>query len=86
LAVAAVVMLALDSLVNVVSGVVAAHRIALIDRLIMDQGSVDPAEAQASDWLSSAVGGVEAVVYVATGVMFLVWLWAPGPPGFTAYY
>ncbi|MCC5576351.1 DUF4328 domain-containing protein [Microtetraspora sp. AC03309] len=74
LAMAAVVMLAVDSLMSLIVIVVDAQHAALIDRIITDYDSVDPAEVEFSDWLYPLSGVVEIVVYVGTVVMFLVWL------------
>ncbi|GAA4194879.1 DUF4328 domain-containing protein [Microbispora amethystogenes] len=71
---AAVVMLAADSLVSVLSSAVDVQRALLIDRFLADPASASQADGDASDTLYALSGLVETVVYVATAVVFLVWL------------
>ncbi|WP_433216177.1 DUF4328 domain-containing protein [Microtetraspora malaysiensis] len=71
---AAVVMLAVDSLVSVIASVISAQRAILIDRMLADSDSVSMSEVEASDALNAGSGLVEITVYVATAVMFLIWL------------
>ncbi|MEU6407221.1 DUF4328 domain-containing protein [Microbispora sp. NPDC046933] len=67
-------MLAVDSAVCVFASAIDAQRAALVDRFLADTDSVPIGDLETSDALYGLSGLVETVVYVATAVMFLVWL------------
>ncbi|MEW9527189.1 DUF4328 domain-containing protein [Microbispora sp. NPDC049125] len=71
---AAVVMLIVDSVVDLIAAGISAQRATLIESFISDGESFDLADAEASDQLYAVSGVVEFLVYVATAVVFLVWL------------
>ncbi|WP_169950476.1 DUF4328 domain-containing protein [Microbispora sp. H11081] len=71
---AAVVMLAADSVVCLMASVIDAQRAVLVDRFLTDTNSVPISDLETNDVLYAASGLVETVVYVATAVAFLVWL------------
>ncbi|QKE83024.1 DUF4328 domain-containing protein [Arthrobacter sp. NEB 688] len=68
-------LLALNALIAVAAVVVALWSRAVVDRWLTDLGSVDPAEAERYDRIYLVLGGVSALVYLGTGVLFLAWLW-----------
>ncbi|WP_182906135.1 DUF4328 domain-containing protein [Microbispora sp. H13382] len=71
---AAVMMLAADSVVCLISSGIDAQRAVLVDRFLADTNSVPISALETNDVLYALSGLVETVVYVATAVMFLVWL------------
>ncbi|WP_432934314.1 DUF4328 domain-containing protein [Microbispora sp. CA-135349] len=67
-------MLAVDSLMCLIASAVDAQRVVLVDRFQADTDSVPLSDLEANDALYSLSGLVGTVVYLATAVMFLVWL------------
>jgi Domain of unknown function (DUF4328)/Protein of unknown function (DUF2510) len=49
--------------------------LSLLGRMVEDPASVSPAEADASDLLQGLIGLLQLLLYLGTGVTFLVWFW-----------
>jgi hypothetical protein len=45
----------------------------LANRLVEDQAAVTPAEMEASDARQGLIGILQVLIYVATGIMFIIW-------------
>ncbi|MEV4454660.1 DUF4328 domain-containing protein [Microbispora sp. NPDC049633] len=71
---AAVALLAADSVVCLIASAIDAQRAVLVDSFLADTNSVPISDLETNDVLYAVSGLVETVVYVATAVMFLVWL------------
>ncbi|MBN6058162.1 DUF4328 domain-containing protein, partial [Nonomuraea sp. RK-328] len=88
LALAAVVTLAVYALVRVVGSGLSLWRVAIIERMLVDSGSVRPLEVEVTDTLQLGAAYVKAAVFAPAAVAFLAWLHrvrrnaevlAPGP-------
>jgi hypothetical protein len=75
LGIATQVMLALQLLASVALLFPTVHQHTLINRIRNDSGSVTLSEAQRADDRVSALSGVVLVLYLATGVVWVIWFY-----------